>query len=249
MSRELQDFTRSRPVRAALARGLTRATFARAEAERGDLWGALAALLSKAPNRRARERTAARLARRPGVVRVAAGPDGEGLTVLLRRVERLTITPEPGTSFAETSLVDVRLTARPGRRRVCAGMGFLVFGAHAIARLVHRSNVPLGRDVLATLDAETAAAFRRMQAGALIEDGGRHALPAREPGLWCERLRWWTGEADAGWATAPEPSPGEVPVPVLFLRTFLGPGQMRPDLRLRWEDMLAGAAAGVVTGG
>ena len=242
MSQEMQDFTRSRPVRAALARGLVRATLARARSEAADLPGCLRALLAQAPNRRARERTAARLAARPGVLRVTAGPGGEGLTVLLRLVQVLSFAPQDGPAFAETALVYARLTARPGRAGPRTGLGFLAFGPHALGRFAARGEGPLGPDLLPALDAEAGAAFRRMARGELIEDEGRHALPALDPGLWCGCLRWWRDEAGDPVATAPHPPAGGMRVPVLFLRTFLAPRQMNPGLRLRWEDLCAAAA-------
>lgn len=112
------------------------------------------------PNSKAVERLTLRLKGRPGVVRAAKAPGGKGVTFITRAVRAVEALVEGATVFHETGMIYLR--ARVGI--VGPGIGLQLsavsFCAHALERLVERSDIDLQAALLPQVDAEAQAIFR-----------------------------------------------------------------------------------------
>lgn len=136
------------------------------------------------PNSKAVERLTLRLKGRPGVVRAAKAPGGKGVTFITRAVRAVEALVEGATVFHETGMIYLR--ARVGI--VGPGIGLQLsavsFCAHALERLVERSDIDLQAALLPQVDAEAQAIFRGWDRAARIEEAGDEYYPAATPGLW-----------------------------------------------------------------
>ena len=223
-------FARSPALRVSLKRGLARQAIATADRDTPDMPGLFRMAAGLRPNTKAVERLALRLRGRPGVVRVAMVPGGKGLTFITRAVRAVEARVDGATVFHETGLIYVR--ARVGM--VGPGLGFQLsavsFCAHALERLVERSDIDLQTALLPQVDAEAQAIFRGWDHAARIEEAGDEYYAASAPGLWAGGHDEMALDPD--WNL----SNGCGRLPVFSARTFLSEAEMRPTLWLRWKD-------------
>jgi len=224
------DFVHSRSMRDSLKRGLARQAIDTADRAAPDLPDLLRMAADLRPNAKALERLARRIMRRPGVSRVVLARNGKGLSFTIRAVRMLDTRVEGQTAFHETGLVYLRAQVRkPGPSTDCR-LTAVSFCAHALERLVERSDHDLRTALLPQVDAEAEAIFLGWDRGARIEDGDDEYYRAVKPGLWAGGHDEMA--ADAGWNL----SGGSGALPVFSARTFLSGAEMRPTVLLRWRD-------------
>lgn len=220
----------SQMLRSSLKRGLARQALAHAALSQAQVPALIAQARDIRPNRKSQERLAQRLGRTVGVV--LAGPSGGGVVMIARNL-RDTVT-RAGTKdiFTEQAVFYTRILARWGRQ----GAGFEIwrtsFSCHALERFVERGGIALDRPLLPALDAEAARVLRGVARGALVLDDGDCCAPALAAGLWAGSLDRTELEPDWGLAF----DDAATRVPVLSVRTFLGPAEMRPTLWLKWRN-------------
>ena len=219
-------FLSSRHARPSLKRGLARQAFGHAATQGADLPDLFRSLVELRPNPKALEREARRLARRPGVLRVARRPSG--LTVMARNLREMTNSAQSVELFSESAIVYTHILAEIRGGSLRFGIWRTSFCLHAVERLVERSAIPLDRAVLPALDTEFIAIARNASADRIIREDDERFVQGVETGL-------WAGGLDD---SAPEPDwPFEdAKVPIFSARTFLGPNEMRPTVWLRWQD-------------
>lgn len=225
------DFNRSTALRTSLKRGLARQALAEAGRQGADLPGLFGLAAELRPNPKGLERMAARLAVRAGMVRVALSPCRRRLAFTARALHRVEARVGGETAFHEAGLIYLRARAEMAQGRLGFRIRAVGFCGHALERLVERSEVPLDRALLPVVDAEAGAIFRSWDRGAWIVEGGDEFHRAAAPGLWAGGHDGMAADPDWGLATRDLP-----PVPIFSARTFLGPGQMRPTVYLRWKD-------------
>jgi len=220
----LPDLLASPSLRYRLARGHARAFVARAaNADEEAVFEALRALPMGA---KGAARALARLARRPGVVRVARA--ARGAVVVTRRVCDVTVVHEGAAAFTERGLLYTRLAVRQTRGWVHTAAHRASFSAHALERLVQRSDT--APETLAeSADAEAATLLRAIARGAVIEARGDAYLAARARGVWAGSLDRSPG--DGAW----NDHAAEIAVPTFSARTFLGEDEMSPFVWWQWR--------------
>lgn len=223
-------FARSPALRVSLKRGLARQAIAIADRDAADMPGLIRMAAGLRPNAKAVERLALRLKGRPGVVRVAMAPGGKALSFITRAVRAVEARVEGATVFHETGLIYLR--ARVGM--MGPGLGFQLsavsFCAHALERLVERSDIDLQTALLPQVDAEARAIFRGRDRAAGIEEAGDEYYPAETPGMWAGGHDEMALDPDWGLSN------GCGRLPVFSARTFLSEAEMRPTVWLRWKD-------------
>jgi hypothetical protein len=224
------SFARSPVLRVSLKRGLARQAITMADRAAPDLPDLFRIAADLRPNAKAIERLAPRLRGRLGVTRVARAHDGKRLSFTARAVRAVEARVEGEAVFNETGLIYLR--ARVGMAG--PGLGFQLsavsFCAHALERLVERSNFDLSTPLLPQVDAEAQAIFRGGDRAARIVDAGDEYYPAATPGLWAEGHDQMALDPDWNLSNATGA------LPVFSARTFLSEAEMRPTLRLRWKD-------------
>ncbi|MEH7829837.1 hypothetical protein [Gemmobacter denitrificans] len=223
-------FACSPALRTSLKRGLARQTIAMADRAASDMPGLFRIAAGLRPNAKAVERLALRLKGRPGVVRVAMAPGGKGLSLITRAVRAVEARVEGATVFHETGLIYLR--ARVGMVGPILGLRLsaVSFCAHALERLVERSDIDLQNALLPQVDAEAQAIFRGWDRAARIEEAGDEYYPAASPGLWAGGHDEMALDPDWGLSN------GCGRLPVFSARTFLSEAEMRPTVWLRWKD-------------
>lgn len=224
-------FTNSPALRASLKRGIARQAVAQADADAADLPRLFHLARDLRPNRKAAERLAGRLGRQQGIVRVAHAPARGGLAVTARILREVCTRAAGAEVFRETALVYLRIGLCCTGGRVSIALTGLGFCHHALERLVERSALPLDSALLPALDAEALDALRGLEGGRLIEDADDQFVAARVGGVWAGSLDRMAPEED--WGLQADSGIG---IALFSARTFLGPGEMRPTVWLRWND-------------
>lgn len=225
-------FAYSPSIRASLKRGLARAAFSQATGFDPDLGAIVAATRDMHANRKALERTQARLQRMAGVVKASLAADGSGIVLVLRNRREVVTRSDAMDIFTEPALFYTRLMVCPGRIGTSYRLVRLSFCLHALERLVERSDLPLDRPLLPAVDAEAVSLLRRLWQAKGIEDAGDQFFGAITLGVWAGSLD--RSALEDGWGLAFE-SAGAC-VPVYSVRTFLSPEEMRPTVWLKWKD-------------
>lgn len=215
-------------LRSALKRGRAREAFSHAAREEATSGDVLAEVRGLRPNRKGLERVAARLRRRPGVVRVALLRGG-GIVLVLRGLREVRQAVGAEALFDEAAVVYSRVTVMPERRQLRFGLVRAGFCQHAVERLVERSAVPVDRPLLPILDQEAVALFAALLAGKGFDDRGDGFVPALQPGVWAGG--WDQSAMEEDWG----PVAMDGRVPFFSIRTFLGAAEMRPTVWARWS--------------
>ena len=223
-------FARSPAIRVSLKRGLARQAIATADRDAPDMPGLICMAAGLRPNAKAVERLALRLKGRPGVVRVAMAPGGKALTFLTRAVREVEARVEGATVFHETGLIYLRARVRMMGPILGFQLSAVSFCAHALERMVERSDIDLRAALLPQVDAEAQAIFRGWERAARIMEAGDEYYPAETPGLWAGGHDEMALDPD--WNL----SNGCGRLPVFSARTFLSEAEMRPTVWLRWKD-------------
>lgn len=223
-------FTRSRALRCSLKRGLARQAIAVAARSAPDLPFLFRSAFEMRPNAKGVERLALRMKDRPGVVRVASAHNGKRLLFITRSVREVEARVEGETVFKETGLIYLRVVVGLAAHRIAFNLTAVSFCAHALERLVERSDHDLQASLLPHIDAEAQAIFRAWDSAALIEEGGDEFYRAATPGLWAGGHDEMALEPDWNLSTAT----GRLPI--FSARTFLSEAEMRPSVWLRWKD-------------
>ncbi|TNF12952.1 MAG: hypothetical protein EP320_10220 [Rhodobacteraceae bacterium] len=216
-----------RTARRSLARGLARQVMTEAACDSADTARILADLHGMAPNARSRQRFAARLGRRRGVVEARAAADG--LEVVLRSVMTVEMRKEGVPCFCEERIAWTRVHVTCGKRSVGFRLDTVHATHHAIQRRVERSDCPL-TDLLGALDTAMLRALSRLAKGTVLTDRDDEFLPARQ-GVWAGGMEETC--ADPAWGPAFRQGP---PIPVFAIRTYLGEEEMRPTVWLGWSE-------------
>lgn len=224
-----ESFRHSTALRVSLKRGLARQALATAARSAADLPALFAAASRMRPNARGVERLALRLQGCPGVTRVVC--NARSLTFTAREVCEVESRVSGQTAFRETGLVYLRVRVGMAGGRLTFGLAAVSFCAHALERLVERSDLDLRAPLLAQMDAEAQALFRARDAGACILEGDDEFLAAATPGVWAGGHDGMAPGADWGLAFGPGAS-----VPLFSARTFLSEARMRPTIWLRWKN-------------
>lgn len=222
-------FAGSPALRVSLKRGLARQAIGMAERDAPDMPGLFRRAADLRPNVKAVERLAQRLKGRPGVVRVARTRDGKGLTFFTRAVRAVRAQVAGETAFEETGLIYLRATVGMTGPLLGVHLAAVSFCAHALERLVERSDVPLHTPFLPQVDAEAQAIFRGWDRAARIIDAGDEYYPAATPGLWAGGHDEMALDPDWGLSN------GCGRLPIFSARTFLSEAEMRPTVWLRWK--------------
>ncbi|MBC2834067.1 hypothetical protein [Paragemmobacter straminiformis] len=225
-------FAYSPSIRASLKRGLARAAFTQAAAADPDLASVVAATRAMHPNRKALERSQARLSRLSGVVKAAIAADGGGVVVVLRNRREVVTQAQSVEVFSEPSLFYTRLVIRPGKQATSYALVQVSFCLHALERCVERSDVALDRPLLPVIDAEAVRLLRRLWQNKGIVDDGDTFFGALKQGVWAGSIDRCALEDGCGLAClTPDGA-----VPLYSIRTFLSPEEMRPTVWLKWKD-------------
>lgn len=223
-------FARSPALRVSLKRGLARQAIATADRSAPDMPGLLRMAAGLRPNAKAVERLALRLKGRLGVVRVSKAQSGKALTLIIRAARQVEARVEGETAFHETGLIYLRATVG----MVGAMLGFrlsaVCFCAHALERLVERSDFDLQGALLLQVDAEAQAIFRGWDRAARIVEADDEYYRSETPGLWAGGHDEMALDPDWGLSN------GCGRLPVFSARTFLSEAEMRPTVWLRWKD-------------
>lgn len=217
------DFHRSTALRSSLKRGLARQALAEADRDSADLPMLFQLAAGLRPNPKGLNRMATRLRAQPGVARVALTACRKSLGFTARAVRQVEARVQGETAFQETGLIYVRARADWMGSRFGFRVSAVSFCAHALERLVERSDIPL-TTLLPAVDAEAQAIFRGWDRGARIQEQGDEYYPAGTPGVWAGGHDGLRLQSDLG------------TIPVFSARTFLSPAEMRPTLYLRWKD-------------
>lgn len=219
-------------ARRSLARGLARQAMTEAACDDADTSRILTELHGMAPNARSRQRFAARLRGRRGVVHARALADG--LVVILRSAMTVDLRKEGVTCFSEERIAWMRVHVRCGKGSISFRLDTVHATHHAIQRRVERSDCPL-TDVLGDMDAAMQRALERLSQGGVLTDRDDDYLPARR-GVWAggmEEIR-----ADPAWGRAFQQAST---LQVFAIRTYLGEDEMRPTVWLGWSETRAAA--------
>jgi hypothetical protein len=217
----------NRHLRRSLKRGLARQAIASAGKMQADHAAIFAEVRQLAPNRKAIERCVRRLRAGCGVVSTRLA--GDRLIVVLRNLCVMQTRLVGVDAFQENALVYTRIVVSPGKRRMGSWINRGSFSLHAMERFVERTDCAIGSDILPAVDAEAVLMLRRAMDGDLIEQDDDCYLRARAKGVWAGSLDKTT--PDQGWAMGRD----DACVPTFSARTFLGPGEMRPEVWLRWQ--------------
>lgn len=222
-------FAGSPALRVSLKRGLARQAIGMAERDAPDMPGLFRRAADLRPNAKSVERLAQRLKGRPGVVRVARTRDGKGLTFLTRAVRAVRAQVAGETAFEETGLIYLRATVGMTGLLLGVHLSAVSFCAHALERLIERSEVDLRTALLPQVDAEARAIFRSWDSGLMVRDREDDFHRAAIPGLWAGGHDEMALDPDWGLC-------GTRSLPVFSARTFLSEAEMRPTVWLRWKD-------------
>lgn len=213
-------------LRRSLSRGLAREAFASAQSDDGDMARLLETSFSMTQNIKNRQRIAARMKRLPGVVSVARF--GDGLCAVLRTQREMILTDDEGEHFREQILLYTHVTFA----RCKGGMDFTMkrisFSAHALERLVQRSDCPL-KGLLGQVDAEALSILRTTweQTG-----DGRSYQDALCEGVWAGQYD--SSEVGTNWPLRYR-TEQDRRIPTFSVRTFLSPEEMNPVVWLGWQ--------------
>jgi hypothetical protein len=229
-------FAASSSLRMSLRRGLARQAMAHAAQDDADVPAIIAAGRALRPNPKSRARLARRLKRMGGIVRVLQGAEGRNLVVILRNCCNVLTRSGTQDLFRESALVYTRLELLPVRGRTRFHLTRASFCLHALERLVERGPVALECPLLPAVDAEAVALLRGLVSGADFVDGDDAYCPARVPGVWAGSHDHAALEGEWGLVRACDRACDDPGVPIFSVRTFLGPGEMRPTVWLRWRD-------------
>lgn len=223
-------FARSPALRVSLKRGLARQAIATADRSAPDMPALIRMAAGLRPNAKAVERLALRLKGRPGVAHVAMARNGKALTFVTRAVREVEARVEGETAFHETGLIYLRATVGMTGPLLGFRLSAVSFCAHALERLVERSEIDLHTALLPQVDAEARAIFRGWDRAARIMEAGDEYYPAATPGLWAGGHDEMALHPDLQLFNAC----GRLPI--FSARTFLSPAEMRPTVWLRWAN-------------
>lgn len=219
-------------ARRSLARGLARQAMTEATCDGADTARILTELHDMAPNARSRQRFAARLRRRRGVVQARAVADG--LVVVLRSVMTVDLHKQGVSCFSEERIAWIRVHVGCGKGRIGFRLDTVHATHHAIQRRVERSECPLN-DLLGDLDAAMLRALARLARDSVLSDRDDEYLPARQ-GVWAGGMEETC--ADPAWGPAFRHC---APLKVFAVRTFLSEDEMRPTVWLGWSEARSAA--------
>lgn len=219
-------------ARRSLARGLARQAMAEAANDNADTSRILTELHGMSPNTRNRQRFAARLRARRGVVHARAVKDG--LVVVLRSVMAVDLRKEGVSCFSEDRIAWTRVHVRCGKRSIGFKLDVAHVTHHAIQRRVERSDCPLN-DLLGVMDAAMLRAVTRLAKGGVLTDRDDDFLPAQQ-GVWAGGMEETCAHPSWGPAFG-----GGAPLQVFAIRTYLGEEEMRPTVWLHWSESRSAA--------
>lgn len=219
-------------ARRSLARGLARQAMTEAASDSANTSRILSELHDMAPNARSRQRFAARLRGRRGVVQACAV--GDGLVVLLRSVMTVELRKEGVPCFTEDRIAWTRVHVRCGKGTIGFRLDAVHATHHAIQRRVERSGCPLC-DLLSDMDASMQRALARLAESSVLIDRDDDYLPARQ-GVWAGGTEEIC--ADPTWGPAFRHG---APLQIFAARTYLSEEEMRPKVWLGWSKARAAA--------
>ncbi|WP_428925416.1 hypothetical protein [Marinibacterium sp. SX1] len=214
-------------ARGSIARGLARQAMEQAACHSADTGAILAGLHAMAPNPRNRQRFAARLRGRPGVVQ--ARPVADGLVVVLRTALAVDLRKEGQPCFCEDRIAWTRIHLRNGRRRFTFEISALHVTRHVLQRRVERSDCPLVH-LLDHMDGAMLRAFARLQQSGMLTDRDDQYLLAGR-GVWAGGVEETCVDPD--WGPAFRQA---APMKIFAIRTFLAESEMRPTVWLGWSE-------------
>ena len=221
-------------ARGSLARGLAGQAMAEAARDDADMARILTELHGMAPNARSRQRFAARLRGRRGVVSVRALADG--LVIVLRSVMTVDLRKDGVACFSEDRIAWIRVHVLCSKRAIGFQMDALHATRHVLQRRVERSDCPL-HDLLGDMDAAMLRALARLAHGGVLTDREDDYLPAQR-GVWAGGTE--VMPADPAWGPAFRHG---AEMEIFAIRTFLGEDEMRPTVWLGWSEATSGARA------
>ncbi|GGH40167.1 hypothetical protein SAMN05444007_11440 [Cribrihabitans marinus] len=221
-------------ARGSLARGLAGQALVDAAQDNADMARILMELHSIAPNPRSRQRFAARLRGRRGVV--SARTVADGLVILLRSVMTVDLRKDGAACFREDRIAWTRVHVRSGKRAIGFQMDAVHATRHVLQRRVERSDCPLD-GLLGDMDAAMARALTRLAQGGVLTDREDDYLLAQR-GVWAGGTE--VMPADPAWGPAFRHGAA---LEVFAIRTFLGEEEMRPTVWLGWSEATSGARA------
>lgn len=221
-------------ARGSLARGLARQAMDDAARDSADTALILTELRGMAPNARSRQRHAARLTGRRGVVSAKAAADG--LVVVLRTSLTVDLRKDGQACFTEERIAWTRFHVRNARGVTHFQLHSLHVTRHALQRRVERSDCPL-TGLLDDVDAAMLRALSRLQRGHVLQDRDDDYLPARR-GVWAGG--WEETPVDPDWGPAFRSA---AHMRVFAIRTYLAEEEMRPTVWLGWSETVSDSRA------
>ncbi|SMX44424.1 hypothetical protein [Maliponia aquimaris] len=213
-------------ARGSLARGLARQAMELAARDSAETAGILNEVHQMAPNIRSRQRFAARIRGRRGVVQ--ALPTSQGLVVVLRTVLGVDLRKDGVDCFREERIAWTRFHVRTGKGLIVFKVHSVHATRHVMQRRVERSDCPLS-GLLGDMDAAMVRALSRLAKGDVLTDRDDAYLPARR-GVWAGGTE--VTQVDPGWGPAFRKA---APMEIFAIRTFLGEAEMRPTVWLGWS--------------
>jgi hypothetical protein len=224
------EFAWSPSVRCSLKRGLARRAIGSAKLHDADLTALIALVRGTGRGKVALGRACRRLLVRDGVVGCRLLRHGRGLALTVRNWREIVTLVAGEPVFAEPSLLYTRIVYEAGRSVSRLRVSRASFSPHALERFVERTSLRLDLPLLPAADREASALLAAVSRDGCIEDGDDAFVPSLEPGV-------WAGSPDQ---EVPEPELAAClgsgsRLPLFSVRTFLGPGEMRPTLWLRWR--------------
>ncbi|WGW02771.1 hypothetical protein [Tropicibacter oceani] len=221
-------------ARGSLARGLARQAMDDAARESADTGRILADLRAMAPNPRSRQRFAARMTGRRGVLLARAVRDG--LVIVLRTVLTVDLRKDGQPCFSEERIAWTRFHLRNAKRWTSFDVQALHVTRHVMQRRIERSDCPM-TGVLADMDAAMLRALSRLEKGDILQDRDDDFVPAQR-GVWAGGYE--QAAVDPEWGPAFRNGP---PMQVFAIRTFLSEPEMRPTVWMRWSQACSGIRA------
>lgn len=219
-------------ARRSLARGLARKSMTEAASDSANTSRILSELHDMAPNARSRQRFAARLRGRRGVVQARTVADG--LVLVLRSIMTVELRKEGLTCFTEARIAWTRVHVRCGKGTIALRLDAVHASHHAIQRRVERSDCPLTY-LLSDMDASMQRALARLAEGSVLTDRDDDYLPAPQ-GVWAVGTEEIC--ADPTWGPAFRHS---APLQIFAVRTYLSEEETRPTVWLGWSEARAAA--------
>ena len=225
------DISSSLFLRVSLKRGLAVQAITMAERDRADLAGLWHLAAKLRPNAKGVDRLARQIKAKPGVISVSLTRDRKIVSFIARIVCDVEARRDGQSIFHETGLIYFWTRAWLERKTPRFQIGAVSFCAHALERLVERSDVPIEATLLPEIDTEAQEIFRRWERESVIQEDGDDYYPAIRAGV-------WAGGHDE---MAPDPEWGINPIsdpslPIFSARTFLSAEEMKPTVWLRWKD-------------